>query len=166
MDKSTANVKSPGCHVFLLLCSIDIPRLSRVYATLQHWNPQVVTCLCYFTALISPGCHVFLLLCSIEIPMLSRVYATLQHWNPPYCHVFMLLCSIEIPRLSRVYATLQHYLTAFGSTLTVPLVLREAMCIDEDRVGLSEIISTIFFVSGISTILQTTIGVRLVNRRR
>ncbi|XP_078326657.1 solute carrier family 23 member 1-like [Crassostrea virginica] len=55
----------------------------------------------------------------------------------------------------------QHYLTAFGSTLTVPLVLREAMCIYEDRVGLSEIISTIFFVSGISTILQTTIGVRL-----
>ena len=35
----------------MLLCSIEIPRLSRVYATLQHWNPQVVTCLCYFAAL-------------------------------------------------------------------------------------------------------------------
>ncbi|XP_048774661.1 solute carrier family 23 member 1-like isoform X2 [Ostrea edulis] len=55
----------------------------------------------------------------------------------------------------------QHYLTAFGSTITVPLVLQTAMCIDQDRVGLSEIISTTFFVSGISTLLQTTLGVRL-----
>lgn len=55
---------------------------------------------------------------------------------------------------------LQHYLTAFGSTITVPLVLQTAMCIDQDRVGLSEIISTTFFVSGISTLLQTTLGVR------
>lgn len=57
---------------------------------------------------------------------------------------------------------LQHYLTAFGSTLSVPLVLQSAMCIDDDRVGLSEIISTIFFVSGLSTLLQTTFGVRHV----
>lgn len=55
----------------------------------------------------------------------------------------------------------QHYLTAFGSTLSVPLVLQSAMCIGDDRVGLSEIISTIFFVSGLSTLLQTTFGVRL-----
>lgn len=58
---------------------------------------------------------------------------------------------------------LQHYLTAFGSTLSVPLVLQSAMCIGDDRVGLSEIISTIFFVSGLSTLLQTTFGVRHVN---
>ncbi|XP_062620724.1 solute carrier family 23 member 2-like [Saccostrea cucullata] len=56
---------------------------------------------------------------------------------------------------------LQHYLTAFGSTITVPLVLQTALCIDQDRVGLSEIISTIFFVSGLATLLQTTLGVRL-----
>ncbi|XP_062614820.1 solute carrier family 23 member 1-like [Saccostrea cucullata] len=55
----------------------------------------------------------------------------------------------------------QHYLTAFGSTITVPLVLQTALCIDQDRVGLSEIISTIFFVSGLATLLQTTLGVRL-----
>ncbi|XP_052247369.1 solute carrier family 23 member 1-like isoform X1 [Dreissena polymorpha] len=55
----------------------------------------------------------------------------------------------------------QHYLTAFGSTITVPLVLAPALCIDQDMVGLSEIISTIFFMSGIATLLQTTIGVRL-----
>lgn len=55
----------------------------------------------------------------------------------------------------------QHYLTAFGSTITVPLVLYESFCMDRDTVGLSELISTIFFVSGVSTILQTTIGIRL-----
>ena len=54
----------------------------------------------------------------------------------------------------------QHYLTAFGSTITVPLVLYESFCMDKDIVGLSELISTIFFVSGISTLIQTTIGVR------
>jgi len=57
-------------------------------------------------------------------------------------------------------AMFQHYLTAFGSTITVPLVLAPALCMDEDTVGLSELISTIFFVSGVSTIIQTTIGVR------
>ncbi|KAK3587962.1 hypothetical protein CHS0354_014481 [Potamilus streckersoni] len=55
----------------------------------------------------------------------------------------------------------QHYLTAFGSTLTVPLVLYKHLCIDKDTVGLSELISTIFFVSGICTLLQTTLGCRL-----
>ncbi|XP_053373096.1 solute carrier family 23 member 1-like isoform X2 [Mercenaria mercenaria] len=55
----------------------------------------------------------------------------------------------------------QHYLTAFGSTISVPLVLCQSFCMDEDKVGLSELISTVFFVSGISTLLQTTFGTRL-----
>ncbi|XP_060583753.1 solute carrier family 23 member 1-like isoform X3 [Ruditapes philippinarum] len=55
----------------------------------------------------------------------------------------------------------QHYLTAFGSTITVPLVLYRSFCMDEDKVGLSELISTIFFVSGLATLLQTTFGTRL-----
>ncbi|XP_041367280.1 solute carrier family 23 member 1-like [Gigantopelta aegis] len=55
----------------------------------------------------------------------------------------------------------QHYLTAFGSTITVPLVLAKHLCVAGDVVGLSEILGTIFFVSGISTLLQTTFGVRL-----
>ncbi|XP_045176439.2 solute carrier family 23 member 1-like [Mercenaria mercenaria] len=55
----------------------------------------------------------------------------------------------------------QHYLTAFGSIIAVPIVLREYFCLDEDTVGLGELIGTIFFVSGIATLLQTTFGVRL-----
>ncbi|VDI09212.1 Hypothetical predicted protein [Mytilus galloprovincialis] len=55
----------------------------------------------------------------------------------------------------------QHYLTAFGSTITVPFVLYQALCIGEDGVGLSQLINTIFFMSGLSTLLQTTFGIRL-----
>ncbi|KAK7110636.1 solute carrier family 23 member 1-like [Littorina saxatilis] len=55
----------------------------------------------------------------------------------------------------------QHYLTAFGSTLAVPLVLAGPLCLSGDDVGLSEIIGTTFFVGGIATLLQTTFGIRL-----
>lgn len=55
----------------------------------------------------------------------------------------------------------QHYLTAFGPIISVPIVLREYLCMDEDVIGLGELIGTIFFVSGICTLLQTTFGVRL-----
>ena len=53
-------------------------------------------------------------------------------------------------------------MTAFGSTITVPLVLSKAFCIYDDQVGLGQIINTVFFVSGISTLLQTTLGIRYV----
>lgn len=56
----------------------------------------------------------------------------------------------------------QQYLTAFGSTITVPFVLYEALCINNDAIGLGQLINTIFFVSGVSTLLQTTVGVRSV----
>lgn len=55
----------------------------------------------------------------------------------------------------------QHYLTAFGSTISVPLILYKSLCVAEDKVGLGELINTIFFVSGICTLLQTTFGIRL-----
>ncbi|XP_076460516.1 solute carrier family 23 member 1-like [Babylonia areolata] len=55
----------------------------------------------------------------------------------------------------------QHYLTAFGTTLSVPLILSGPLCMAGDNVGLSELIGTIFFVGGISTLLQTTFGIRL-----
>jgi len=59
-----------------------------------------------------------------------------------------------------LYYFIQQYLTAFGSTVTVPLVLYKQLCMDDDKVGLSELISTIFFVSGIATLIQTLFGTR------
>uniref|UniRef100_A0A8C2Q677 Si:dkey-106n21.1 n=1 Tax=Cyprinus carpio TaxID=7962 RepID=A0A8C2Q677_CYPCA len=46
----------------------------------------------------------------------------------------------------------QHYILAFGGILAIPLILAEPLK--------SQLISTIFFVSGMSTLLQTTLGTR------
>lgn len=83
--------------------------------------------------------------------------------EPPEAPGTDLMYSIEEtpPWYLCIILGFQHYLTAFGSTITVPLVLYEAFCMDRDTVGLSELISTIFFVSGVATLLQTSIGVRL-----
>ena len=55
----------------------------------------------------------------------------------------------------------QHYLTMFGSTVAVPLLLAPALGMQDDPVALGWLISTMFFVSGITTLLQTTFGNRL-----
>ena len=48
----------------------------------------------------------------------------------------------------------------FGATLVIPLVLAKPMCYDQNPLATGEIISTIFFVSGICTLLQTIFGNR------
>lgn len=54
----------------------------------------------------------------------------------------------------------QHYLTMFGSTVAIPLLLAPALGIT-DPVEKGYLIATMFFVSGITTLLQTTWGNRL-----
>jgi nucleobase transporter 1/2 len=54
----------------------------------------------------------------------------------------------------------QHYLTAFGSTISVPLILSGPLCLAGDDVGLGYLMGTIFVVSGIATIMQATLGIR------
>mmetsp|Transcript_21634 Transcript_21634/g.34805 ORF Transcript_21634/g.34805 Transcript_21634/m.34805 type:complete len:556 (+) Transcript_21634:3-1670(+) len=54
---------------------------------------------------------------------------------------------------------LQHYLTMLGATVLIPLIVCPAM--GADGVQTAKVISSIFFVSGINTLLQTTIGDRL-----
>lgn len=60
---------------------------------------------------------------------------------------------------------LQHYLTMLGSTIAVPLILTQPLGIDlatEDGLAaLSMIMATMFLVSGVATLLQTTVGNRL-----
>jgi len=55
----------------------------------------------------------------------------------------------------------QHYLTMFGSTVAIPLLLSEQLGMRDDPVALGWLIGTMFFVSGITTLLQTTWGNRL-----
>lgn len=55
----------------------------------------------------------------------------------------------------------QHYLTMIGGTIAFPLIIVPAMCVEEDDPVKSSIVSTIVFVSGMVTMLQTTFGIRL-----
>ena len=51
-----------------------------------------------------------------------------------------------------------------GATIAIPLILAPALCIEKDtetdEVAKAELLSTIFFVSGLATFLQTTFGSR------
>ena len=55
----------------------------------------------------------------------------------------------------------QHYLTMFGSTVAIPLLLAPHFGIDGDPAAVAQLIGTMFFVSGITTFLQVTWGNRL-----
>lgn len=65
------------------------------------------------------------------------------------------------PLLETVVLGLQHYLTMFGSTVAIPLLLAGPLGIADDRLKIAELIGTMFFVSGITTLLQTSFGNRL-----
>uniref|UniRef100_A0A3Q2XXK0 Solute carrier family 23 member 4 n=1 Tax=Hippocampus comes TaxID=109280 RepID=A0A3Q2XXK0_HIPCM len=56
---------------------------------------------------------------------------------------------------------IQHCLTAFGGIIAIPLILSQGLCLQHDGVTQSHLICTIFFMSGICTLLQVTFGVRL-----
>lgn len=55
---------------------------------------------------------------------------------------------------------LQHYLTCFSGTVAVPFLLAEAMCVGQDQNTISQLIGTIFTTVGVTTLIQTTVGVR------
>ncbi|NWT06279.1 S23A1 protein, partial [Mionectes macconnelli] len=55
----------------------------------------------------------------------------------------------------------QHYLTCFSGTIAVPFLLAESMCVGKDQLTVSYLIGTIFTCVGITTLIQTTVGIRL-----
>ncbi|XP_078076162.1 xan_ur_permease domain-containing protein isoform X2 [Mustelus asterias] len=55
----------------------------------------------------------------------------------------------------------QHFLTALGGTVAIPLLLSRELCLQHDHVTQGYLISTMFFVSGMCTLLQVLFGVRL-----
>lgn len=54
----------------------------------------------------------------------------------------------------------QHYLTCFSGTIAVPFLLAEALCVGRDQHMVSQLIGTIFACVGITTLIQTTVGIR------
>ncbi len=68
----------------------------------------------------------------------------------------------DVPPLREaLFLGFQHYLTMFGSTVAIPLILSEPLGMADDPVAVGWLIGTMFFVSGITTLLQTTWGNRL-----
>ncbi len=65
------------------------------------------------------------------------------------------------PVTESIFLGFQHYLTMFGSTVAIPLILSEPLGLAGDPAALGWLIGTMFFVSGITTLLQTTWGNRL-----
>ncbi|XP_077884007.1 solute carrier family 23 member 2-like [Ictidomys tridecemlineatus] len=59
-----------------------------------------------------------------------------------------------------IFLGIQHFLTALGGMVAVPLILAKDLCLQHDPLTQSYLISTIFFVSGICTLLQVLFGVR------
>jgi len=55
----------------------------------------------------------------------------------------------------------QHYLTMLGSTVAIPLFLAGALGLATDSEEMGYLFGTLFFVSGICTLLQSTFGNRL-----
>ncbi|XP_053409591.1 solute carrier family 23 member 2-like isoform X5 [Nycticebus coucang] len=60
-----------------------------------------------------------------------------------------------------IFLGIQHFLTALGGLVAVPLILAKDLCLQHDPLTQSYLISTIFFISGICTLLQVLFGVRL-----
>ncbi|XP_036184491.1 solute carrier family 23 member 1-like isoform X3 [Myotis myotis] len=56
---------------------------------------------------------------------------------------------------------IQHFITALGGLVAVPLILAKGLCLQHDPLTQSYLISTMFFISGICTLLQVFFGVRL-----
>lgn len=64
------------------------------------------------------------------------------------------------PARSAPLLTPQHYLTCFSGTIAVPFLLAESLCVGKDQLTVSYLIGTIFTCVGITTLIQTTVGIR------
>ncbi|KAG7177561.1 solute carrier family 23 member 2-like [Homarus americanus] len=60
-----------------------------------------------------------------------------------------------------IFFGFQHYLTMAGGTVAIPILVASFLCMSEDDPARGALVSTVFFHSGIVTLLQTTFGVRL-----
>ncbi|XP_027560893.1 solute carrier family 23 member 1 isoform X2 [Neopelma chrysocephalum] len=82
--------------------------------------------------------------------------------RPPRPEVDMLYKIEDVPPWYLcILLGFQHYLTCFSGTIAVPFLLAESMCVGKDQLTVSYLIGTIFTCVGITTLIQTTVGIRL-----
>ncbi|XP_004430789.1 PREDICTED: solute carrier family 23 member 1-like [Ceratotherium simum simum] len=83
-----------------------------------------------------------------------------QSGSPSSSHLAYSILDVP-PWYLCIFLGIQHFLTALGGLVAVPLILADHLCLQHDPLTQSYLISTIFFVSGICTLLQVFLGVRL-----
>ncbi|XP_073933005.1 solute carrier family 23 member 1 isoform X4 [Castor canadensis] len=85
------------------------------------------------------------------------------HLSKPSEPQFDMLYKIEDvpPWYLCILLGFQHYLTCFSGTIAVPFLLAEALCVGHDQYMISQLIGTIFACVGVTTLIQTTLGIRL-----
>ncbi|NXW05784.1 S23A1 protein, partial [Fregetta grallaria] len=82
--------------------------------------------------------------------------------RPPRSEVDMLYRIEDVPPWYLcILLGFQHYLTCFSGTIAVPFLLAESLCVGKDQLTVSYLIGTIFTCVGITTLIQTTVGIRL-----
>ncbi|NXF33409.1 S23A1 protein, partial [Nyctibius bracteatus] len=82
--------------------------------------------------------------------------------GPPRPEVDMLYRLEDVPPWYLcILLGFQHYLTCFSGTIAVPFLLAESLCVGKDQLTVSYLIGTIFTCVGITTLIQTTVGIRL-----
>ncbi|XP_069978211.1 solute carrier family 23 member 1-like isoform X2 [Penaeus vannamei] len=65
------------------------------------------------------------------------------------------------PWYMSIFFGFQHYLTMAGGTVAIPIIIASFICLPENHPARGTLVSTVFFHSGIVTLLQTTFGIRL-----
>lgn len=65
----------------------------------------------------------------------------------------------EIPLAKAIPLGIQHVLTMFGLTTLIPLLIAQGVGLDAQQTG--ALLGTVYFVMGVATIVQLTIGSRL-----
>ncbi|XP_047618947.1 solute carrier family 23 member 1-like isoform X2 [Phacochoerus africanus] len=83
-----------------------------------------------------------------------------QPRSPSSSHLAYSILDIP-PWYLCIFLGIQHFLTALGALVAVPFILAKDLCLQHDPLTQSYLLSTIFFVSGICTLLQVFLGVRL-----
>ncbi|NWX28369.1 S23A1 protein, partial [Notiomystis cincta] len=82
--------------------------------------------------------------------------------RPPRPEVDMLYKIEDVPPWYLcILLGFQHYLTCFSGTIAVPFLLAESLCVGKDQLTVSYLIGTIFTCVGITTLIQTILGIRL-----
>lgn len=86
-----------------------------------------------------------------------------HHAPPPPSQSVDLLYGIEDapPFYLSIFYGFQHYLAMIGGTISKPIILATYLCMEESDPARGALVSTIIFVSGLVTLLQSTLGVRL-----